>query len=75
MVFSLQYERLPFMAFYMMFKFAFPERSNLLIESAEERQREVLTRVLASKPAHSVYHPYPVSIPSLFEAINPLLRD
>jgi hypothetical protein len=73
MVFSLQYERLPFMAFYMMFKFAFPERSNPLIEGAEERQREVLLRVLNGKPAYSVYHPYPVSIPVLFDAISPLL--
>jgi hypothetical protein len=73
MVFSLQYERLPFMAFYMMFKFAFPERSNPLIEGAEERQREVLTRVLLGKPAHAVYHPYPVPIPALYDAIRPLL--
>jgi hypothetical protein len=74
MVFSLQYERLPFMAFYMMFRFAFPERSNALIEGAEELQRTVLTRVLADKEAYSVYHPYPVSIPSLFDAISPLWK-
>jgi hypothetical protein len=73
MVFSLQYERLPFMAFYMMFRFAFPDRVNQLIESAEERQRETLGRVLAGKDAYTVYHPYPVPIPALFDAISPLL--
>jgi hypothetical protein len=73
MVFSLQYERLPFMAFYMMFRFAFPDRANPLIESAEERQRETLGRVLVGKDAYAVYHPYPVGIPALFDAISPLL--
>jgi len=73
MVFSLQYERLPFMAYYMMFRFVFPELENPLIEEAGERQRETLTRVLAGKDAYSVYHPYPVAIPALFDAISPLL--
>jgi hypothetical protein len=74
MVFSLQYERLPFMAFYMMFRFVFPDRANALIEEAEERQRETLLRVLADKDAYAVYHPYPVPIPSLFDAISQILR-
>jgi hypothetical protein len=72
MVFSLQYERLGFMAYYMMFRFAFPELANPLIEQAEELQREALARALGGKQAHAVYHPYPVPIAALFEAISPL---
>jgi hypothetical protein len=74
MVFSLEYERLPFMAFYMMFRFAFPDRANPLIEGAEQLQRETLARVLADKEVYSVYHPYPVAIPALFDAISPLCK-
>jgi hypothetical protein len=74
MVFSLQHERLDFMSYYLRFRFAFPYASNELIERAEELQRAVLTRVLAGKDAYAVYHPYPVPIPSLFDAISPLCR-
>ena len=71
MVFSLQHERLDLMAYYLKFRFAFPEKANELIEHAEERQRELLTRMLADKEAYAVYHPYPVPIPALFDAISP----
>ena len=74
MVFSLQHERQTFMAYYMKFRFAFPELRNELIERVEEIERERLERVLAGKEAYAVYHPYPVAIPSLFDAINPLCR-
>jgi hypothetical protein len=73
MVFSLQHERRDFMSYYLKFRFAFPEFRNELIERAEELQRELLIRVLADKPAYAVYHPYPVPIPALFDAISPLL--
>lgn len=72
MVFSLQHERLDFMAYYMKFRFAFPERVNPLIERAEELQRERLEQVFAGKDAYALYHPYPVPIPSLYDAISPL---
>jgi hypothetical protein len=73
MVFSLQYERLNFMSYYLAFRFAFPEVGNSFIEQAETLQRQRLTHLLAGKEAHAVYHPYPVSLPALFEAISPLL--
>lgn len=75
MVFSLQHERLDFMAYYLKFRFAFPDAANPLIECAEELQRDRLARVLAGKDAYAVYHPYPVPIPSLFDAISPLLQE
>jgi hypothetical protein len=74
MIFSLQYERQNFMSYYLKFRFAFPELRNEFIEQAEQLQREILIRVLADKQAYAVYHPYPVSLPALFDAINPLCR-
>lgn len=73
MVFSLQEERSDLMAYYYMFRFAFPDQCNPLIEQAEERQRHLLTRLLAGKDAYELYHPYPMALPDLFHAISPLL--
>lgn len=74
MVFSLVYENLYFMSYYMKFRFAFPEAANPLIEGAEELQRRLLLRMLEEKTAYAVYHPYPAPIPALFRAISPLCR-
>jgi hypothetical protein len=71
MVFSLQEEYKDFMSYYLKYRFAFPERSNSLISQAEEVQRRILLKVLAGKEAYAVYHPYPVSIPSLFQVSYP----
>ncbi len=73
MLFSLQDERLDFMAYYLKFRFAFPDAANELIDNAKEIQRDILHKVLAGKDAFAVYHPYPVSIPALYEAISPFL--
>jgi hypothetical protein len=73
MVFSLQEERLDLHSYYLRFRFAFPGLRNELIEQAEECQREALKRVLVGKEAYSAYHPYPVSIPALFEAMSLVL--
>lgn len=73
MIFSLLEERMDLLAYYHRFQFAFPHARNELIEQAEERQRMLLTRALAGKEAYAIYHPYPVSVPLLFDAISPLL--
>jgi hypothetical protein len=75
MVFSLQEERQQLMSYYFKFRFAFPEARNLFIEQAEEIQRALLTRLLANKAAYAVYHPYPVAIPALYAALQPLLKQ
>jgi hypothetical protein len=71
MVFSLQHESLDFTAAYLKFRFAFPNALNPLLAQAEELQREALARTLAGKPAYVVYHPYPVALSSLYEAMSP----
>ena len=58
------------MAHYRSFRFAFPERQNELIEQAEEVQRQALLKSLAGKEAYLVYHPYPVAIPALYDAME-----
>jgi len=74
MVFSLLYENQHFMAYYMRFRFAFPEAANPFIEGAEELQRRLLLRLLEGKPTYAVYHPYPAPIAALFHAISPFCR-
>ena len=71
MVFSLQEERSEFLSYYQRFRFAFPEVSNPFIDQIEETQRSILTNVLAGKEAYAVYHPYPFSLPKLFEVTRP----
>jgi hypothetical protein len=75
MVFSLQEERSDLLSYYRKFRFAFPEARNELIEEAEARQLELLLKILSGKQAYTVYHPYPVPIPALFEAMSPLFSE
>jgi len=71
MVFSLQYERLDFLATYFKFRFAFPERRSALLEDAEALQRDALERAFSGKEAYLVLHPYPVPIRELYDAMEP----
>lgn len=73
MIFSLQDERDDFVSYYRKFRFAFPDRPNEMLDRADQIQREMLETALKGKEAYAVYHPYPVAIPSLFEAIRQLL--
>ena len=74
MVYSLQEERADLMSWYRKFRFAFPDAPNRLLERAGELEAKLLTRALQNKEAYAVYHPYPVSIPLLFDAISPYCR-
>lgn len=67
MVHSLQEERKDIMSYYLKYRFAFPEQSNSFISQAEDVQRRILLKVLAGKDTYAVYHPYPVSIPAMYE--------
>jgi hypothetical protein len=75
MLHSLETEREPFLSDYRRFRFAFPDRSSETVEHATELQRELLSRMLAGKPAWSIHHPYPVSIDALCDAIEPVLES
>jgi hypothetical protein len=71
---SLSYERLGFLGYYLKYRFAFPEQSSRLVEQAAGRERELLLDMLAGKEAYEVRHPYPFSIPALYEAMSPYCR-
>jgi hypothetical protein len=74
MAFSLQYERQRLLGSYLQYRFAFPDRSSSLIDGAEERERAMLAERFGGIDAHVVLHPFPPSIPGLYEAIRPLAR-
>ena len=67
---SLAEEDLRLASCYHKFRFAFPERSNPLFERAAEMRAELLTSALSGKRAFEVRHPYPVSLPALYEALE-----
>lgn len=73
MVFSLQEERDVFNSCYRKFRFAFPERSNRLIDTASELEQQRLRRLLRDRPCHALYHPYPPNIQALFQAASPVI--
>lgn len=72
---SLEYERLELQSRYLEYRFAFPGLANVLLDSAAERERDLLERAFAGKEAHAVFHPFPAPIPALFDAIRPLVHD
>lgn len=71
MEFSLLEEQMNFMSYYWKFRFAFPDATNELIENSRSTQQTALKKILENKTAYEVYHPYPVPIPMLFDAIKP----
>lgn len=73
MIWSLQEERGELMSFYRKYRFAHPGARNSLIDRAPEIERERLNSILRGKECYAVHHPHPVSIPALYEKINPLI--
>jgi hypothetical protein len=70
MIFSLREEQQGLLSYYLKFRFAFPERLNPWIENLEQIQLKLLSAALKDKEVLAVYHPYPVHIPRLFEAVR-----
>ena len=68
---SLAYERSRLMNAYDQYRFAFPDRSNKLIETARERELALLGAAFAGKPAFEIQHPYPVHLAELYHAAAP----
>ena len=73
MVASLVYERRDLLALWEQARFSHPGIRNEHIEAFESRQRELLGRIFAARPACQVTHPYPVDIHALFEAVRPAI--
>ncbi len=75
MLFSLQYEQLPFSSSYLAYQFAFPDRSNGWLAAAPELQRQRLEQFLRRQESYFVAHPYPVDISALYEAVCPYIEQ
>ena len=75
MLFSLAEEDQRLVTLYNKFRFAFPGRTNEILERAHERRRELLHAALAEKHTLEVRHPYPVSLPELFRAVERALGE
>ena len=73
MVHSLQEERADLNSLHEKFRFAFPDKRNALIPEMEAMQRERLVALLGDRPAHVVYHPYPVCPVKLFDLLRPII--
>jgi hypothetical protein len=75
MLFSLTEEQAVLTSFYQKYRFAFPQKCNSWIDNLERIQSKLLLRALNDIPAYAVYHPYPVHIPRLFEAMQVLFEE
>lgn len=62
---SLAEEREPLMTHYRHFLFAFPDRHNSVLESAEDMEANLLTARLDGLPSAKVAHPHPCDIRTL----------
>ena len=73
MAFSLQEEQRHFLSLYRQFRFAFPNAANDLFDASQELQAERLKAMLSGKEAYAVYHPYPVPIQKMVDAMEKVI--
>ncbi len=71
----MQYEQIRFMEHYLAFKFAFPEVKNSFVEESSGYQCELLSRALMAKETYTVWHPYPLTFSSVYEAVKPFCES
>jgi hypothetical protein len=71
MVSSLEFERAALTRAYQQFRFAFPDRTNPLLEQVRDRELALLETALADLPAYEIRHPYPVPLHDLYAAAAP----
>lgn len=62
---SLEDERAPLMEHYRHFRYAFPDRSNPVIDNAAELEAKLLTALLDGRPSTKVVHPHPCDLRAL----------
>jgi hypothetical protein len=69
---SLAHERRKLLDAYMMYRFAFPERTSAILEAGLEPERRVLEAALANADTYVVEHPKPLALEALFTAAAPV---
>jgi hypothetical protein len=70
---ALRFEWSGWIEYYLQFLYAFPGHVNSLMEQYEELQHEHLSKLLAGKPIYTVYHPHPLSMSELYNAVRPYI--
>jgi hypothetical protein len=66
---SLEEERAPLMTHYRHFRYAFPDRTNSLIDEAPALESKLLTALLDDRPCAKVVHPHPCDVHLLGRAV------
>jgi hypothetical protein len=72
---SLAEERAPLMVHYRQFRYAFPDRSSRLLESAGETEARLLAERLDGVPSAKVTHPHPCDVHELGRAVLDAARN
>ncbi len=72
---SLAYERRTLWIAYQQSLYAFPERRNMLLESASLRERELLLRLFAGRTAHEIRHSYPADLAEIYRMVRPYVVE
>jgi hypothetical protein len=75
MLYSVQFEQIPFFGHYQAFKFAFPDLQNDFLEKVPDIQKYLLQQALKGKEAYKVLHPYPVSLEALYRHMHPFCES
>lgn len=70
MALMLEQEYAELLATYRKYRFAFPTRRNPLLDDFEPLLRQRLAKLLDSTTAYLVYHPYPVRVEAMFDALR-----
>jgi hypothetical protein len=73
LVFSIRAERLPLWRLYYGFRFAFPDQAEAFGEEAEEAETERLAGALEGTETYALYHPFPLPVHTIHDALAPLL--
>jgi hypothetical protein len=71
---SFVHEQASLMSCYHKHLFAFPDRRNPLLDHVEQLYRERAEAALSGKLTYAMFHPYPVGIGALREAVETLLE-
>ncbi len=66
-----QYERRGLLNLYAKFRYAFPSKSNSLLDGVRQRELSILDRALRSKEVFLVELPFPFDLRSAYDAVRP----
>ena len=73
LLFSIRAERLPLWRLYYAFRYAFPDQAEVFDEEAERVERERLVEALEGTETYALYHPFPVHVQPIHDALAPVI--